>query len=391
MQPLSLAQDYMRRERIDGWLIYDFRGTSTVFAQWIPGRRFTTRRLYLYVPATGEPTLLVHGIDASQFRDVPMRSETYLTWRDLNAWLARTLRDAGRIAMEYAPGNTLPVVSTTDAGTVELVRSVGVDVVSSANLIQVSIATWSDAAQRNHAAAADKVNRIKDAAFARIGERLRGGGAIGEWDVAEFIRQRFADEGLEWPDGPIVAVNAHAGDPHYEPTATNTPIHPGDWVLIDLWARVPGDENVFADITWVGFAGDRVPERHQAVFDVVRRARDAAVELAQRCWRERTTVRGWQLDDAARDVIVTAGYGEFVRHRTGHSLSPGPKVHGMGMNLDNLETHDTREMLPGIGFTVEPGVYLPEFGVRLEINVFVDPQRGPTLTSSLQQAVVLIR
>jgi Xaa-Pro aminopeptidase len=378
----------MRRERIDGWLIYDFRGTNTVFGQLITGKRFTTRRLFLFVPSAGEPTLFVHGIDASQFHDVKLRKEVYLTWRDLSAWLGRTLSGAGRVAMEYAPGNTLPVVSIVDAGTVELVRSVGVDVVSSANLIQISIATWSQAAQKNHAIACDQVNRIKDAAFALITERLSGGGKVGEWDVAEFVRSRFADEKLEYPDGPIVAVNSHAGDPHYEPTSENTPINRGDWVLIDLWARVPGDENIFSDITWVGFVGNRVPEKHQKVFDTVRKARDASVELAQKAWGENSPVQGWQLDDAARDVIVRAGFGDFVRHRTGHSLSPGPKVHGMGMNLDNLETHDTREMLPGIGFTVEPGIYLPDFGVRLEIDLFVDPQKGPVVTTEIQKEPV---
>jgi Xaa-Pro aminopeptidase len=209
---------------------------------------------------------------------------------------------------------------------------------------------------------------------------------------------RFATDGLETCDPPIVGVNAHAGDPHFEVSATSpAPIRRGDWVLIDLWARVPDDENIYSDITWVGFCGREVPAKHKRVFETVRAARDAALTRAQQAWKAGERIQGWQLDDAAREVIVGAGFEGAIRHRTGHSLSPGPKVHGVGMNLDNLETHDTREMISGIGFTIEPGIYLPDtaggeggFGVRLEINVFVDPHKGPVVTSCLQDDVVLL-
>jgi Xaa-Pro aminopeptidase len=293
--------------------------------------------------------------------------------------------------MEYSPNAELPAASFVDGGTIELVRSFGAEVVSSANLIQVCVARWSPEASQGHAVASKKVGAIKDEAFQLIRDRLAGNQTVTEFQVQQHILSRFAAEGLETPDAPIVAANAHGGDPHHETSeASSVAIKKGDWILIDLWARLPGDHNVFSDITWVGYAGKDVPPRHREVFEVVRRARDASLQLAVDSWKARKTVLGWQLDDAARETIVGAGFEQAVRHRTGHSLSPGPLVHGMGMNLDNLETHDTREMLAGIGFTIEPGIYLPEFGVRLEINVWVDPKEGPVVTSVFQKDVVLV-
>ncbi|MGH7178364.1 MAG: M24 family metallopeptidase, partial [Tepidisphaeraceae bacterium] len=211
------------------------------------------------------------------------------------------------------------------------------------------------------------------------------------FQVQQHMMARFAAMNLETPDPPIVAVNAHSGDPHFEVSETSpATINRGDWVLIDLWARVPGDENIFSDITWVGFAGKDVPSRMRDVFEVVRGARDACVARAVTAFAASQPVHGWELDEAARKVIIDAGFGQFIRHRTGHSLSPGPRVHGVGVNIDNLETHDTRQMLPEIGFTVEPGVYLPEFGVRLEIDVFNDPVQGPTVTSGVQDDIVIV-
>jgi len=391
MANFDSVRSYMRDQKIDAWLVYDFRGSNPVLAQLLPGQRWTTRRAVLFIPTDGEPVLLAHGIDEHQFDGVPVKRELYLSWQDLGNWLAAAVAGRNRVAMEYAPGGTLPVVSITDAGTVEMVRSLGAEVVSSANLIQVCVATWSPAAQEGHASASTKVNCIKDEAFALIKDRLTKSQRVHEHEVQQFILDQFKAAGLEATEPPIVAVNAHSGDPHYEPSADKpTPIQRGDWVLIDLWARLPTEANVYSDITWVGFAGREVSPRHREVFNAVRAARDAAVKRSQDAWRRRESVQGWQLDDAARNVIIDAGFAHGIRHRTGHSLSPGPMVHGLGMNLDNLETHDTREMLPGIGFTIEPGIYLPEFGVRLEINLFVDPQRGPTITSGVQDEPILL-
>jgi Xaa-Pro aminopeptidase len=232
-----------------------------------------------------------------------------------------------------------------------------------------------------------------ESAWGFVRDALASGRAIHEHEAAQFVRDRFTAAGLEYPDGPIVAVNAHAADPHYEPSADHpTPIRKGDWILMDMWARRPGDEHIYADITWTGFAGRDIPAEHRKVFDTVRDARDAALKLAQQRWTARQPVQGWELDEAARKVIIAAGYERGIKHRTGHSLSPGPLVHGTGMNLDNLETHDTRLMLPGIGFTIEPGIYLPEknFGVRNEINIYVDPAKGPIVTSVDQREPMLV-
>ena len=391
MSQFETVRHYMGEQKIDGWLVYDFRGNNSILAQLLPGKRWTTRRAVFWIPAVGDPTLLVHGIDERQFDGVSVAREKYLSWNDLHAWLRTKLAGMQRVAMEYAPGGTLPVVSIVDAGTVELVRSFGVEVVSSANLIQVCVACWSPQAVEAHETASSRVGAIKDSAFRLIGERLTAGKPVTEYDAQQHIVAAFAAAGLEATEPPIVAVNAHSGDPHYGPTANSfAPIHRGDWVLIDLWARAPGEENIFSDITWVGFAGKDVPPRHREVFQIVRAARDAALERAVQAWEKHERIQGWQLDDAARCTIIDAGFEDYIRHRTGHSLSPGPMVHGIGMNLDNLETHDTREMLPGLGFTIEPGIYLPEFGVRSEINVYVDPKIGPTVTSVLQNDIVLI-
>lgn len=389
----------MKQAGISAWLVHDFRVNNIVFATLVPGvpgaRRWTTRRIDLFIPAEGKPTLLVSAIDAGQFEhhaSLGMERRVFVSWKQWQDGLRSLLGacSGGRVAMEYAPGNTLPVVGVVDAGTVELVRSMGVEVVSSADLAQATIAAWSAEAVRQHERASAEVNLVKDDAFGMIRTAVAGGRPIHEHEVAEFMRGRFKELGLEWPDGPIVAVNEHSADPHYEPSADRpTRIKPGDWILIDLWARRPGAENIFSDITWVGYAGRQPTAEHQRVFEAVRSARDAAVELAQTRWREGRPVRGWELDEAARGRIEAAGLAHGVKHRTGHSLSPGQFVHGVGMNLDNLETHDTRLMLPGIGFTIEPGVYLDgKFGVRLEINMHVDPAKGPVVTSAVQREVV---
>ena len=392
-------QAFMTDRRIDGWMVFDFRCNNPVLARLIPApagtKRWTTRRAALHIPASGTPTLLAHTLDAGQFRvaeSLGVRIETYISWAHLRAWLESRCA-GGRVAMEYSPGNALPVVSIADAGIVELVRSLGAEVVSSADLIQVAVSRWSVEAVKVHAEASCLAAGAKDAGFALIRESLAAGKRVFEHEAAQRIRDKFAEGGLEWPDGPIVAVNEHAADPHYEPSAERpAEIKRGDWILIDLWARKPGEENIFSDITWTGYAGSKVPARQMEVFQCVRGARDAALKLAQESFKAGRMIQGWQLDDAAMAVIRGAGFEKGIKHRTGHSLSSGVMVHGSGMNLDNLETHDTRQMLPGIGFTIEPGIYLPEekFGVRNEINVYVDPAKGPVVTSCVQDEVVLV-
>ncbi len=393
---LTELQAYMRQQRIDAWVLYDFRGSNFVLSRLLAGKRWTTRRVYLVVRAEGPPAVLVHGIDAAQFEGIRLAGgaverKVYLSWPQIAGSLKELLSGCSRVAMEYAPGCSLPVVSIADAGTVEMMRAIGFEVVSSANLVQHAIARWSPEALKLHWNASAQVTTVKDQAFGLIRDSLAAGKTIHEHEVQAFIMKRFAEEGLETADEPIVAVNSHAGDPHYGPSKDKpTPIRKGDWVLIDLWARRPGEENIFSDITWVGFAGRDVPSKHREVYAAVKAARDASLARAVEGWKRKEAVQGWQLDDAARDRLVAAGFEKFIKHRTGHSLSQGPAVHGLGMNLDNLETHDTREMLPGLGFTIEPGLYLPEFGVRLEINVYADPVKGPVVTSCVQDDVVLL-
>lgn len=385
---LKNIQDHLEAQKIDAWLLYDFRGNNSVLAEMFPGKRHLTRRIYLLIPANGEPKFLTHNMEKQQFADTKIPHDTYVTWEEQRSRLEGLLRGHSRVAMEYSAGNSLPVVSIVDAGTVELIRSFGVEVVSSADLIQSSVAVWSEEALRLHHDACLKVQATKDAAFSFIRDRV---GKVSEWDVAAFIMERFSADGLESDDSPIVGVNSHSGDPHYAPTAAkSSPIHPGDWVLIDLWARHRGNANIYCDITWTGFCGKEVPAKHRQIFEVVRNARDASVKLAQDAWKQNKRLEGWQLDRATRGVIETAGFGPYFTHRTGHSLSAGKRVHGIGMNLDDFETHDTRAMLPGIGFTVEPGIYLPEFGVRNEINVYVDPKLGPIVTTQQQNEIILI-
>jgi Xaa-Pro aminopeptidase len=391
MTRLPLIQQYLLDQRLDGWLVWDFRGSNAVLSQLVTAGTHRTRRAALWIPATGEPVLISSEIDAPQYARAGVRVERYVSWPQLIDRLRTALAGARGVAMEYLPGGLLPVVSVVDAGTVEMIRSFGIEVASSADVIQVAVAAWSDQARRDHDVASAKVGAAKDAAFAMIAQSLAQGRDVTERAVQRMIQDRFRADGLELPDGPIVGVNEHSADPHFEPTDENTRlIRRGDWVLIDLWARVPGDQNVYADITWVGFAGDRVPDEHAKVFHVVRAGRDAALAAATEGWRRRRDVLGCDLDDACRTVIETAGFGHAILHRTGHSLSPGPKVHGVGMNLDNLETRDTRRMLPGVGFTIEPGIYLQRFGVRSEINVHVHPEHGPQVTSGIQDEPLVL-
>ncbi|MDX2132211.1 MAG: Xaa-Pro peptidase family protein [Planctomycetota bacterium] len=381
------AQEFMRERGIDAWLVHDFRGSNSVLSQLLPGKRFLTRRVGLVIPARGEPTLIVSHIDASSFKGVDVARRLYLTWKEYHAAVREVLGGARRVAMEYSAGCDLPVVGIVDAGTVELVRAMGPEVVSSADLIQATVARWSAEATANHERACAATTRIMADAFAFIRAALAAGTPTDEFRVVQRIREHFGREGLEYPDGPIVAVNGHAGDPHFEPSETSpSPIRAGDWVLIDLWGRVPGDENIHSDITWVGCCGTP-SERQVKVFEAVRGARDAAVALAQDRWRAKRAVQGWEIDEAAMGVLRDSGFGEGIRHRTGHSLSPGPKVHGLGVNIDNTETRDTREMLAGVGFTVEPGLYFSDFGVRLEVDVFNDPASGPRITSCVQREI----
>ena len=393
-QIVGEARQFLQREALSGWLIHDYRNSNPIFPQVIAASGHVTRPCYLYIPAAGRPTLLTHHVDAGKFTaaaadsgDDGLEVAVYRSRQSLLELLGQTLAGASRVAMEYSARNELPRVSRVDAGTVELVRSLGPEVVSSADLMQYATQRWTPDQLAGHRRAAARLGVIVNEAFARIGQRLSDN--VTEFEIAEFIRRRFQEEGLEAADGPIVSVNAHCSDPHYEPEAEGSSvIRAGDWVLIDLWAREATAESVYADITWTAYVGEAVPERQQRVFDIVLGARDAALQFLVDSHQRGEPVQGWQADAAARSYIEERGYGQFFTHRLGHSISY--EVHGEAVNLDGFETHDTRHIIPGVGFSIEPGIYLPEFGVRSEIDAYMS-ETGPFASSPVQREVVLIR
>lgn len=393
MEPVARqAREYMAQAGVDGWLVYDYRGMNPIFGDTVGNTNLShvTRPVWLWIPTSGPARMLVSFVDQSRFTHLGLDTTLFVNRRDmiakLRAMLGATHGGASRVAMEYTPEGALPRVSKVDGGTLEMVRSLGVEVEPSADILQYATQRWDAEQLESHRFAADALTRIVKEAFERIGERVDAG--ITEYDVAEFIRQRFLDAGMIVTDGPAVAVNEHASDPHFEPTPeASVRIQRGDWVLIDLWTRLPDDHAMFGDITWTAYVGDEVPARHQEVFDIVIGARDAAFAEMEAAFSAARTLQGWELDKVARDYIEAAGYGEFFNHRLGHSL--GREVHSNAVNLDSWETHDTRQLIPGIAVTIEPGIYVPEFGVRSEIDVFM-AEDGPEVTTERQQEVVTV-
>ena len=387
---LQNMQQIMAQEGIDCWLVYSFQGKNPIMAQFVRPKSMVSRRLFLIIPAKGQPQLLGSKIDHDVIQGLPFQATDYVSWQEMERELSRLLIDCQVVAMDYSPGGELPTVSRVDAGTVEMIRKLGKTVVSAANIYQAGAAVWEPGVLDVHLDDCRQVAQIKDDAFVLIADQLRRGDSITEYDVQQFIMQQFEQAGLFTPYPPIVGVNGHSGDPHYSPEADNyAAIHKGDWILIDLWAKQPGYNHVFADMTWVGIAGPAATAKQQEVFTIVAEARDKVIDFLQTKTHQGQAIEGWQVDDVARQHISQAGYGPYFFHRTGHSLGPGDHVHGTGVNIDNLETHDTRHLIPGIGFSVEPGIYLPEFGVRLEINVFMDAS-GPQVTTPIQKEIIML-
>jgi Xaa-Pro aminopeptidase len=387
---LARIQEALRREKLDGWLFFDHHKRDPLAYSILNLRptRHVTRRWYYLIPATGEPRALVHRVEPHILDTLPGEKLEYSGWKEQDVQLGKLLKGAGKVAMQYSPRCAVPYVAMVDAGTVELIRELGTEVVSSAELVQEFEACLDEAQFATHAAAGVIVDKIRAGAFAYIAARLTEG--VGELEVKDWVREEFRKAGLYTDSGPIVGVNAHAGDPHYEPTAeTSVPIKPGDLVLLDMWARFNKPGAIFYDITWTGFCGTPTPEV-QKVFEIVRDARDAAVAKVQEAVAAGREIRGFEVDDASRGHIVSKGYGDRFVHRTGHSI--GEQVHSTGANMDNLETHDDRRILPGALFSVEPGIYLPNFGIRSEVNVFVRPgsAREAIVTGAIQRELVRI-
>ncbi len=369
---IKIIQEALREALLDGWLFFDHHRRDPLAYRIlnVPDGPDPTRRWYYFVPSTGEPRKLVHRIESGTLDSLPGAKQQYSSWVDQQDKLQSMIAGCSKVAMQYSPNCAIPYVSLVDGGTIELVRSAGVEIVSSADLIQLFEARWSEDQFRQHTEAGQLADGVRREAFRFIGERLHDGIGVSELEVQQFIRRRFAEMGLITNHGPIVAVNANASDPHYEPSqARFSPVRRGDVVLIDLWAKLDKPHAVYYDVTWTGFSGAAVPDVVQKVFGAVRDARKAGSKFVIRAIAEGRDIAGYQVDDVVRGQIAAEGFGDFFFHRTGHSI--GTDVHGTGANMDNLESHDIRRIIPNTCFSIEPGIYLPEFGIRSEVNVYV--------------------
>jgi Xaa-Pro aminopeptidase len=386
---LNAIQAALLEAKLDAWLFYDHHHRDPIAYRVLKiSPPMCTRRWYYLIPAAGEPAKLVHRIERGNLAGLPGATHEYSSWKEQRKKLHYILQGKSRVAMEYSALNDIPYIGLVDAGTIELIKSFGVEVVSSADLVQAFEARWSAEALATHLEAGKVVHDSIRNAFAVIRDAIQAGKVIGEYEVQQEFVRFFAARGVEADEAPIVAVNAHCSDAHYSPTPERSlPIRKDDFVLLDVWGKLAKPGAVYFDITWTGYVGEKVPQRHGEIFSIVREARDAAINFVKLAQREGRLIHGYEVDDAARGVIVRHGYGEYFIHRTGHSI--GEDVHGNGANMDNFETHDARRIIPGTCFSVEPGIYLPEFGVRSEVNVYVE-ERDARVTGEIQQAVVPI-
>jgi Xaa-Pro dipeptidase len=369
---ISEMQKDLRGAKLDGWLFYDFRGRDPIAQRILdlpPGMR--TRRWFYFVPAKGTPKKLVHKIEAGALASVPGDTLYYAGQKELRENLKKAIGKAKKVAMQYSPKNAIPYVAMVDAGTVELVRSLGAKVMTSADLVQKYEACWTKEQLESHLAAGREIDRIIREAFEHAGKCIKEKKPLNEYELQQFILKKFEQAGIVTEEGPDVAVNQNASDPHYGPTREkSSPIREGDLLLLDVWGKEKGANSVYYDVTWMGYLGATVPEKYAKVFRVLREARDRAIDLIRSNVKARKPLQGWQVDKAARGVVEKAGYGKYFFHRTGHSI--GTAVHGNGANMDGLETLDERHLIPQTCNSVEPGIYLPEFGMRTEVDVYVD-------------------
>ena len=387
---VAAVQDRLRKAGLDGWLLYDFHGSNPIAAGLAglnSGTHMTTRRWYYLIPATGQPRGLVHAIERHNLDALPGERTVYAGRQQLDAGLTHLLAGLKTVAMEYSPMCAIPYLSRVDAGTVEMVRARGVEVVSSGDFVQQFEAAWTSEQLATHRAASESLYRIKDRAFGVASEAIARGRSLTEYELQQQMMNWFVEEGLVTDSPPVVAVGGNAGNPHYLPTAEQCrAVVPNEVLLLDLWGKKTDKGAVFADITWVAVTSKAVPAEVSRAFRAVADARDAAVAVVTEAAREGRDLRGWQVDEAARAVLTDQGYGASIVHRTGHSL--GESVHGNGVHMDDYETHDDRRVLPGTGFTVEPGLYFDTFGVRTEINIYrgehealvTGPRQGEVVT-----------
>lgn len=380
-------QSCLKELGLEAWLLYDFHGSNPV-ARHVAGLgadAFATRRWFGLIPAEGEPIWLHHAIEAHLFADLPGRRVRFVGYEELCRKLAEILTGIKQVAMEYAPGGAIPYVSRVDAGTIEMVRAAGPEVVSSADLTQFIESRWTEEGLASHRRAAQGLKEVLHATYEEVARVVGAGKSLDEYTVQQFMGEQFKARRLYY-DPPIVAVNANAGNPHYEPLPEGSaPIRKGDLLLTDLWCREEAEGSIWADITWMSYLGAKIPARQQEIWEIVSGARDAAVDYMKQEVAAGKPVLGSDVDNVTREHIRSRGYGEYFLHRTGHSI--GFEVHGNGCNVDGLETIDARQLIPRTGFSIEPGIYLPEFGVRSEIDVYMH-EDAVEVTTIKQDAIV---
>ena len=390
---ISAIQNALTKYGLDGWLFYDFHNRDAIAARILKmdTKRFASRRWFYYIPASGEAQKLVHSIEPWRCDHLPGKKNIYLPWQQQHQLLKEILGNAKKIAMQYSPNNAIPYVSIVDGGTIDLIRSFGVEVVSSADLVSIFESHLSMEDYASHCRAAESIQMIKDSVFKEIARRIKAGDNPTEYEIYEYMLELYKQENMLAEDGPIVAINEHAADPHFEPRKDiTTKIKEGDLVLLDLWAKKNEQGSIYYDITWMGYVGTEVPEKIENIFQIARAGRNAALDLVVKRFAENMPVSGAEVDDACRKVIEDAGYGKYFIHRTGHNI--GEEVHGNGCHIDNLETKDERVIIPGTCFSVEPGIYMPDekMGFRTEIDVFVTDEGKVEVSGKQQDKVIAI-
>jgi Xaa-Pro aminopeptidase len=386
-------QSALQAEHIDGWLFYNFRGSNMLATRILdlPKQLMFTRRFFYYIPAIGIPRKLVHRIEEWNLDSLPGEKNIYLSWRSLEEGLKQLLIGTKNVAMEYSSRCAIPYISIVDAGTIELVKKTGVEVVSSANLVQYFESRWNDEQLKDNLETATHLRQIVDRTFQFIRENIQQNNPLTEYDVQQFMASEINKRGLTTSSDPNCSVNANSANPHYEPTKEiHTTLQKGDCVLLDLWAKKAKPGSVYADITWMGYIGDRVPDEFEKIFQIVKGGRNAALNFVQSSFAEKKLILGCDVDDAARNYIAQQGYGEYFVHRTGHSI--GEEVHGNGANMDNLETRDERSLIPQTSFSIEPGIYFRDkYGVRSEIDVYITNEKEVIVTGlPIQEQIVPI-
>jgi Xaa-Pro dipeptidase len=387
MVDVKAIQSELRASKIDGWLFYDHHRRDPIanIILNLGGNGLASRRWFYFIPSKGEPRKLVHRIEAGMLDSLDGRKYVYSGWEELHKTLPKLLSGSKTIAMQYSPENNIPYIGLVDAGTVELVRKLKKKVVSSANLVQKFEATWSNLQLESHLDAGKIIDRVRQNAFLRAAAFVREGKPLTEYDLQQWIADQFRANGL-LPEATIVAVQPNNGNPHYEPHAEGSrPIRAGDLLLLDMWSKFDRPGSVFYDITWMGYLGNRVPDTYAKIFRIVRQARDNAVEFVKEAVAEGRSIHGWEVDRAARETIRKAGYAKYFVHRTGHSI--GENIHGNGANMDGLETRDDRKIIPHTCFSIEPGIYLPDFGIRSEVNVYVGEHEA-RVTGAIQEEIL---